>query len=60
MKLFKKITKEEETPFREWARANYKAGDTISRVWHPIVQNECALINAKAYCLTLELKRNPQ
>ena len=48
MKLFKESTKEEETPFREWARINYTPFSEIKGVWHPVIQEECAKINADA------------
>ena len=43
--LFRDLSKEEEKPFRQWARENYKCNDPISSIWHPIVQEECKKIN---------------
>lgn len=43
--LFRDLSPEEEKEFRQWARDNYKAGDSISGVWHPTVQDECRIIN---------------
>jgi hypothetical protein len=48
MKLFKDLTEAEETPFREWARVNYKPFTEIKGVWHPVIQEECAKINSAA------------
>lgn len=45
MTLFKTLTPEEETEFRQWAHDNYKAFDPIPGIWHPIVVQECAKIN---------------
>ena len=45
MTLFRELTPEEETEYRRWARDNYKPGTEINGVWHPIVQDECVLMN---------------
>lgn len=47
MQLFKDLTKEEEHEFRLWAQENYSPFDTISSLWHPIVQEECRRINER-------------
>tara|TARA_Y100001951_G_scaffold31361_1_gene24535 strand:- start:17 stop:613 length:597 start_codon:yes stop_codon:yes gene_type:complete len=39
--LFRDLNEAEEKEFRQWARDNYKAGDPIDTVWHPVVQDEC-------------------
>ena len=39
--LFRDLCEAEEEEFRQWARDNFKAGDTINVVWHPVVQDEC-------------------
>ena len=39
--LFRDLNEAEEKEFRQWARDNFKAGDTINVVWHPVVQDEC-------------------
>lgn len=43
--FFKVLTPEEEVQFRAWARANYKVGDPIKPVWHPVVRAECERMN---------------
>jgi hypothetical protein len=48
MKLFRELSGIEERDFRKWARDNYKAFTPINGVWHPVVQDECAKINAEA------------
>lgn len=45
MRLFKDLTDEEQAQFRQWARDNYKPFTEIQGFWHPIVQEECVLIN---------------
>jgi hypothetical protein len=38
--FFRKLTRDEETEFREWARANYDPDVTPMPVWHPVVRDE--------------------
>lgn len=47
MNLFKHLTPEEEGRYRKWARDNYTKFSPISGVWHPVVQDECAKMNAE-------------
>ena len=46
--FFKVLTKEEEVLFRQWARDNYKAGDGIPEIWHPVIREECKLMCEEA------------
>jgi hypothetical protein len=48
MKLFRDLSVEEVVTFRAWARENYKPFETISGVWHPVIQSECAAMNLEA------------
>ena len=43
--LFKELTVEEAQEFAQWARDNYKPGDPIPGIWHPVVQRECVIMN---------------
>lgn len=43
--MFRQLSPEEEKDFRQWARDNYRSGEPISSAWHPVVQDECRLIN---------------
>lgn len=45
--LFRNLTEDEVVEFKKWARDNYKPYDSISGVWHPVIQAECAKINAE-------------
>ena len=45
MTIFKNLSSEEHEQFRQWAQDNYKAGDEISLLWHPVVRVECWRIN---------------
>lgn len=42
---FRELDKKEEKEFRQWARDNYKKGDEIKPIWHPVVRDECNKIN---------------
>lgn len=44
---FIKLTAEQETKFRAWAREHYQPNSEISEVWHPAVQDECQKINTE-------------
>jgi hypothetical protein len=46
MNLFRNLSPEEEQSFRQWARDNYQPFEPIDGVWHPVIQDECARINA--------------
>lgn len=46
MKLFKDLNENQEAEFRQWARDNYKPFSPIEGIWHPVVQDECAKMNA--------------
>tara|TARA_R100000808_G_scaffold410_3_gene2184 strand:+ start:1781 stop:1954 length:174 start_codon:yes stop_codon:yes gene_type:complete len=47
--LFRHLNASEEKEFRQWAKDNYKPLDPIKGVWHPIVQDECKLMNEQHY-----------
>ena len=48
MNVFRLLSKEEEQGFRTWARENYHILDDIKGIWHPIVQDECRIMNESA------------
>ena len=35
--------------FRQWARDNYKIGEPINTVWHPIIIHEIGLMYQESY-----------
>ena len=41
MLLFRRLDKEEEIEFRQWAKENYQPLSEINGAWHPVVQDEC-------------------
>ena len=45
MNLFRELNEEEVKEFKQWARDNYKPFTEISSAWHPIVREECELMN---------------
>jgi len=49
MSLFRPLTSDEESEFRQWARENYECGKQISSAWHPVIQMECARMNYEYY-----------
>ena len=49
MNLFRDdLDKDEVEDMKKWARDNYKPLSEIKGVWHPIVQQECTIINSEA------------
>jgi hypothetical protein len=46
--IHQSLTPEQEIQFRQWARDNYTPGDKINSAWHPVVINECNIINKEA------------
>ena len=46
MSLFRELTAKEEKEFRQWAHDMYTPGDSVNEVWHPILRDEIAKINA--------------
>lgn len=45
--FFRDLSPEEVTEFKEWARLEYTPGEEIRNIWHPVVQHECRVINAR-------------
>jgi len=41
MLIFRDLNDKEQKEFRQWARENFKLGNKICEVWHPIVRQEC-------------------
>jgi hypothetical protein len=41
MELFRDLSESEANEFRQWARDNYKLGESIKSIWHPVIQDEC-------------------
>ena len=48
MKLFRDLSSDEEESFKEWAHEHYVPFEPIQGIWHPVIQEECAKINADA------------
>lgn len=44
--FFRELTEAEVADFRQWARDNWKPGDPIEEIWHPVVRDECQRIEA--------------
>jgi hypothetical protein len=46
--MFRELTEAEADDFRRWAQENYKPGDPIDPLWHPVVREECESLNREA------------
>jgi len=55
MNLFKEPTEKQKENYRKWARDNYEPLTEIKGVWHPVIQEECAIMNK-----TAEITFNPE
>jgi hypothetical protein len=47
--LFKRLTTEEDARFRAHTRGTYTPLSEIAGTWHPVVQDECRIINEQFY-----------
>ena len=43
--FFRNLSAQEVQSFRQWARENYQPFSEIKGIWHPVVQEECLIIN---------------
>jgi alpha-ketoglutarate-dependent taurine dioxygenase len=57
LQLFREANAAEEQAFREWARKHYTPLSPISGLWHPVVQDECRVMNAALDVPTEERER---
>lgn len=48
MNLFKQLTEQEVIEFKQWARDNYEPLTEINGLWHPVIQQECKVMNEEA------------
>lgn len=39
--MFRQLSVQEKSKFKQWARDNYIPPTEINPVWHPVVQAEC-------------------
>lgn len=60
MKLFRDLDQQETASFRQWARDNYEPFSPINGCWHPIIQDECRVMNEEADITCEELSRSEQ
>ena len=45
MNLFRDLNETEVKEFKQWARDNYILGEKVNEAYHPVVQQECDLMN---------------
>jgi hypothetical protein len=60
--LFRHLDPAEVEDFKAWARDNYVPGTPVSPLWHPVIREECRLINAarpKRYVVTFTIEIGP-
>lgn len=48
LELFRDLNPFEVIEFKKWARDNYTPGDEVKDFWHPVVRQECELINSES------------
>lgn len=53
---FRDIAAAEEAEFRQWARDNYRKGDLVNPVWHPVVRDECGRINFDRFRSAIDIQ----
>ena len=54
MQLHRELNDGEKAYFRKWARDNYTPHEPIDGDWHPVVQEECAKMNAENNMVPIE------
>jgi len=47
--LFRELNDDEVNQFKQWARDNYVLGTEVSKLWHPVVREECERMEQEAY-----------
>lgn len=55
--IWDKVTPEEETEYRAWARDHYQIGDDINGRWHPVIQDECVKMNYSRINIGLSIEQ---
>lgn len=58
LNLYRTLNKKEEKEFRQWARDNYKPGEPINEMWHPVVEDECKKMNLEYSDARAKLQNN--
>lgn len=53
---FRDITAAEGAEFRQWAHDNYRKGDPVNPVWHPVVRDECSHINFDRFRSAIDIQ----
>jgi uncharacterized protein YukE len=54
--FFRQLSADEEQLFRRWARQNWKPGQEINPVWHPVIRDEITKIQEETKQVT-QVKR---
>ncbi|MFN4973845.1 MAG: hypothetical protein ACK5GV_01230 [Bacteroidota bacterium] len=53
--LFRELSIEEIQDFKQWARDNYEPLTEIKSFWHPVVQEECQIMNLEFHADMAEI-----
>ena len=56
--LFRRLLFAEANEVRNWARDNYEVGSPINSTWHPVCQDECAVLNMRELLNVMEEEKN--
>ena len=43
--MYRDLSDEAKVRFRQWARDNHKAGQDINELWHPVIKDECRIMD---------------
>ena len=46
--MFRSLTAEEVTEYKQWVHDNWAVGDDIPELWHPVIRDECLAISEEA------------
>ena len=49
--MYRDLSDEAKVRFRQWARNNHQAGQDINCTWHPIIRDECRLMDEEGAVL---------
>lgn len=58
MTPWRELSEDEITRFAQWARDNYRPGETINPLWHPVTRAECDAINDESDTRRNDAQRN--
>lgn len=48
--IFRGLGPAEVADFRAWAREHHAPGDPVNALWHPVIRDECRIIDDEPIC----------